>query len=96
MSVEVYAIKYGERTGTRGLIFAGGDPHDAPLAMDYFLWAVRDGRRTVVIDVGYGRAEGEARGRTFLRGPDEALAYQAPNPVVIQAHGYSHRSANGG
>lgn len=71
---EIYALKYGERTGTRGLVFVGGDPHDAPLDMDYFLWVVRNDARTVVVDVGYGRAEGEARGRTFLRSPDDALA----------------------
>lgn len=71
---EVFAIKYGERTGERGRIFLGGDPHDAPLDMDYFLWVVRNDERTVVVDVGYGRPEGEARGRTFLRTPAEALA----------------------
>ena len=95
MSHEVYAIKYGERTGTRGQIFLGGDPHDAPLDMDYFIWAVRDGRRTFVVDVGYGRSEGEGRGRTFLRGPDEALALvgidtaEVTDVVITHMH-YDH------
>lgn len=70
---EIYAIKYGERVGTRGGMFVYGDPHDAPMAMDYFVWAVRNSDRTFVIDVGYGREEGESRGRTFLRCPTEGL-----------------------
>lgn len=70
---EVYAIKYGERTGTRGGMFVYGDPHDAPMAMDYFVWAVRNADRTIVVDVGYGKEEGEKRGRTFLRCPTEGL-----------------------
>ena len=92
---EVFALKYGHRVGTRGAIFVGGDPHDAPLAMDYFVWAIRDRERTVVVDVGYGREEGERRGRSFLRGPDEALALididaAAVEDVVITHMHYDH------
>ena len=70
---EVYAVKYGERVGTRGTIFTHGDPHDAPLAMDYFIWVMRNDERTVVLDVGFNQAEGERRGRTFLRSPADGL-----------------------
>lgn len=71
---EIYAIKYGERVGTRGAMFMGGDPHDAPLSMDYFIWALKSPAKTIVVDVGFGREEGERRGRTFLRCPTEGLA----------------------
>ncbi|MDA1098127.1 MAG: N-acyl homoserine lactonase family protein [Proteobacteria bacterium] len=71
---EIYAIKYGDRMGERGTMFVHGDPHDAPIAMDYFIWVIRNDRRTIVIDVGYDRAEGEGRGRSFLRSPVEGLA----------------------
>ena len=70
---EIYAIKYGERVGTRGGMLVYGDPHDAPMAMDYYVWAIRSAERTIVIDVGYGREEGERRGRTFLRSPADGL-----------------------
>ncbi|NKC15096.1 MAG: hypothetical protein GKR94_23765 [Gammaproteobacteria bacterium] len=70
---QVYAIKYGERIGQRGHIFIHGDPHEAPLAMDYFIWVLRSAGRTVVVDTGYGREEGERRGRTFLRCPGQGL-----------------------
>jgi glyoxylase-like metal-dependent hydrolase (beta-lactamase superfamily II) len=70
---EVYAIKYGERVGTRGQMFMNADAHDGPQAMDYFVWLLKSPERTFVVDVGYGRAEGERRGRTFLRCPGESL-----------------------
>ena len=92
---EVFAIKYGERVGTRGTIFIHGDPHDAPLAMDYFVWAIRSPERTIVVDVGYGRAEGERRGRTFLRCPTEGLALvdidaNTVTDVIITHMHYDH------
>ncbi|MFC1886260.1 N-acyl homoserine lactonase family protein [Thermodesulfobacteriota bacterium] len=81
---EVYGIKYGERMGTRGGIFTRGDPHDAPLQMDYFIWAVRNATRIVVIDVGFSRGEGERRGRTFLRCPTDGLKLIGIDPAEVQ------------
>lgn len=93
--LEVYALKYAERMGTRSGMFAGGDPHDAPMAMDYFIWAIRGESGTVVVDTGFGRQEGERRGRTFLRTPAEALALigvdaQEVTDVVITHLHYDH------
>ena len=33
---EVFAVLYAQRMGTRGGMFIHGDPHDAPMPMDYF------------------------------------------------------------
>ncbi|MDX1514215.1 MAG: N-acyl homoserine lactonase family protein [Gammaproteobacteria bacterium] len=92
---EVYAVKYGERMATRGGALVYGDPHDAPMAMDYFVWAIRSEERIVVVDVGYGREEGERRGRTFLRCPTEGLKLlgidaAAVEDVVITHMHYDH------
>ena len=92
---EIFAVKYAERTGTRGTIFVHGDPHDAPLGMDYFVWVMRSAERTVVLDVGFGKAEGERRGRTFLRCPTEGLAMLgidagAIDDVIISHMHYDH------
>ena len=81
---EAYAIKYGERMGTRGAIFMKGDPHDAPLAMDYFIWVVRNAERTVVVDCGFGKEEGQRRGRTYLRSPAECLRLLDIDPAVVE------------
>ena len=45
---EVYAIKYGERAARRPEHFVGGDRHDVPMPMDYFVWAVVGAERTWV------------------------------------------------
>jgi len=92
---EVYAIKYAERTATRGQVFVDGDPHDAPIDMDYFLWVARTGDESIVIDCGFCREEGERRGRTFLRTPEQALALVGLDPadvhdVVISHMHYDH------
>ncbi len=92
---EIYAVKYGERMGTRGTTFMGGDPHDAPLAMAYYVWALRSPEHTIVVDVGFGREEGERRGRTFLRCPSEGLrligieADEVADVVITHMH-YDH------
>ncbi len=36
----VYAIKYADRQARRPEHFIGGDPHDEPMDMDYFVWAI--------------------------------------------------------
>ena len=71
---EVYAIKYATRNAQRSDHFIGGDPHDAPMPMDYFVWLIRNAARTVVVDTGFTREVGEARKRIFLRSPAEGLA----------------------
>jgi glyoxylase-like metal-dependent hydrolase (beta-lactamase superfamily II) len=92
---EIYAIKYAERMGQRGKTFMDGDPHDAPLAMDYFVWAIRSAERTIVVDVGMNRAEAVKRERTFLRCPTEGLeligidANDVEDVVISHMH-YDH------
>ena len=71
---EVYAIKYATRNAQRRDHFVGGDPHDAPMPMDYFVWLIRNAARTVVVDTGFTREVGAARKRTFLRSPAAGLA----------------------
>jgi glyoxylase-like metal-dependent hydrolase (beta-lactamase superfamily II) len=42
--------------------------------MDYFVWALTNGTRTVVVDLGFTEPVGTTRGRQFLRRPAEGLA----------------------
>ena len=70
----VYAVRYGHRDVVPAWE-AFHKEHDAPAnGMDYFVWAITDGQRTVVVDTGFSEAEGTRRGRTFLRSPAEGLA----------------------
>jgi glyoxylase-like metal-dependent hydrolase (beta-lactamase superfamily II) len=70
----VYAVKYAERDARRAEHFVGGDAHDAPMPMDYFVWAVVGDGRTWVIDTGFGTLDATARKRRLLRTAAEALA----------------------
>ena len=81
---EVYAVKYATRDGTRSANFIGGDPHDAPMPMDYFVWVARGGGRTFVVDTGFNAEVSEKRKRTFLRSPVEVLAALGIDVRVIE------------
>ncbi|MEE3101534.1 MAG: N-acyl homoserine lactonase family protein, partial [Pseudomonadota bacterium] len=61
---EAYALKYGEMSArSRNSNFVGGDDHAVPMPMDFFIWVLRRGERTILIDTGFDRAEAAARGR---------------------------------
>jgi glyoxylase-like metal-dependent hydrolase (beta-lactamase superfamily II) len=92
---EVYAVKYATRNAQRRDHFVGGDPHDAPMPMDYFVWVIRNAARTIVVDTGFTREVGEARKRTFLRTPAAGLkllgvdAAQVKDVIITHMH-YDH------
>src|SRR4051794_19109251 len=71
---EVFAIKYAHRDARRSNHFIGGDLHDAPMPMDYFVWLIRDDKRTIVLDVGFTADMAAKRKRTHLRAPAAGLA----------------------
>ena len=72
-SYEIHCVKYAERPGRRPAHFVGGDPHDVPMPMDYYVWLVRNGERTVLVDTGFD-ASMAINGRVLLRKPLEGLA----------------------
>ncbi len=39
---EVYAVRYATRAARRRDNFIGGDPHDADMPLDYYIWLVRN------------------------------------------------------
>ena len=71
---EVFAIKYATRDARRTHHFLGGDPHDAPMPMDYFVWLVRNAEHTYVVDVGFTAEVAAQRKRVHLRTPAAGLA----------------------
>ena len=45
---EIYAIKYGDRDGrTRADSFIFDNNHDAPHAIDYYMWLIRGAGRNM-------------------------------------------------
>ncbi len=70
---EVFAIRYARRDAQRADHFIGGDPHDGPMPMDYFLWLIRGEGRAIVVDSGFTAEVAARRKREFLREPIDAL-----------------------
>lgn len=70
---EVYAIRYATVDRRSAENFIGGDPHDAGMPMDYFVWVARNASKTWLIDTGFNEAAANKRKRTFLRSPLEGL-----------------------
>ncbi len=81
---EVFALRYATRDAQRRNHFIGGDPHDASMPMDYFLWLVRGEGRVLVVDTGFGPEVARQRGRTLLRHPVEALALLGVDAAKVE------------
>ena len=74
MNWQVFALKYADRNSrTRADSFIFDDNHDAPHAMDYFIWVLKRGDEVILVDTGYDKAEAMRRDRPILREPAEAL-----------------------
>jgi len=72
---EVLALEYARlERPSREFYLLSPDPHEGPRPIAYYLWVVRSETRTVVVDLGFDKRSGDARGRTFLRDPVDALA----------------------
>lgn len=92
---EVYAIRYATLQKRASENFIGGDPHDGPMPMDYFVWAAVSPGKTWIIDTGFNATMAQQRKREFLRCPSEGLrllgidAAQAEDVIVTHLH-YDH------
>lgn len=75
MTWQVHALKYADRNSrTRADSFMFADNHDAPHDMDYFIWVLRRGDETILVDTGYDSKEADRRDRAIIREPAAALA----------------------
>lgn len=95
---QVVIARYGARVGRRSEIYLNHHLYgrdDAPLAMDYYVWAIRNSTTTIVVDTGFSRQGGLRRGRDLLIDPPEILAslgaHPDDSPLVAITHGhYDH------
>ncbi|KEQ53818.1 N-acyl homoserine lactonase family protein [Sphingobium chlorophenolicum] len=70
---QVYAVQYGHHDRTASANFVGGDPHDRPMPLDYFVWAIVGDHGTYVLDTGFDAAMGLKRNRQLVRPVNEGL-----------------------
>ncbi|MEZ5765414.1 MAG: N-acyl homoserine lactonase family protein [Xanthobacteraceae bacterium] len=96
---EIYAVKYAHH-GPRmaSLNFIGGDPHETSHDLDFYVWAVFNKDRTIVVDTGFDETMAKRRDRTILKPVASALAAAgiAPEKVddVIITHLHYDHSGN--
>ncbi|CAN5364621.1 N-acyl homoserine lactonase family protein [soil metagenome] len=95
---EVVIVKFGTRQTVRSEVYLNYPLYheeDGPIGMDYFVWVIRNGARTILVDTGFSAAGGAARNRTTLVPPMDAYAAlgispdSAPPIVITHAH-YDH------
>lgn len=96
---EVYAVRYAHHERRASENFYGGDPHDGPMPLDYFVWAIAGESRTFILDTGFDAAMARKRGREFLTPPGEGLKMIGIHPdavkdVIISHMHYDHTGNN--
>jgi glyoxylase-like metal-dependent hydrolase (beta-lactamase superfamily II) len=81
---ELYALRYATAMRRPAEVFLGGDPHDADVPMDYFVWVARNDLHTVVIDTGFDDEAARRRGRQLLCEPSAGLRRLEVDSAEVQ------------
>lgn len=87
---ELFAVRYGHHERTAAENFIGGDPHDGPMPLDYFVWAIVGRTRTFVFDTGFDAAVGAKRKRHLLRPVGDGLRMIGIDPDAVEDVIVSH------
>ena len=93
---QIYAIRYARVDRGAAENFLGGDPHNGPMPLDFFVWAVTNARRTLVVDTGFNSAAGgSAQARIFTLPYRGARAFggidaSAIEDVIVTHMHYDH------
>ena len=93
---EIHAVRYGTVSQrTRKDNFISTDDHDVAMPLDYYVWAIRNENRTLVVDTGFEHSEASLRHRELQRLPREGLqmigidAAKVSNVIITHLH-YDH------
>jgi glyoxylase-like metal-dependent hydrolase (beta-lactamase superfamily II) len=81
---EVYAVKYARHERRVSENFIGGDSHDGPMPLDFFVWAIVGENHTFVVDTGFDEAMARKRQRHLIRTPAEGLKMIGVDPARVR------------
>jgi len=92
---EIYAVRYAHLERTAAFNFLGGDVHDGPMPLDYFVWVIRGAGRTLVVDTGFAAEQAAKRNRVLVRPVEEGLQsigidHTQLTDVIISHMHYDH------
>ena len=82
---QVFAVRYAhhEREARDNFVFADA-VHDGSTALDFFVWLVTNGRRSILVDLGFDHAGAARRGRELIRLPSEGIRLLGVDPATIE------------
>ncbi|TPQ46547.1 MBL fold hydrolase [Prosthecomicrobium hirschii] len=91
----IHMIRYARSDRNRPANFFGGDPHDTPMPIDYFVWVLSNGARTIVVDTGFDEAVGRRRQRETIHPVGEGFRAIGLDPgtvsdVIVTHMHYDH------
>ncbi len=92
---EAYAMRYATVRRRRIENFIAHDLHDEDTDMDYFVWFLKSGDETILVDTGFNEQAARQRKRQFLRCPIDSLTAAGialadiRETVITHAH-YDH------
>lgn len=96
---EVYAIKYAQLDKQRSGNFIDGDPHDGPMPLHYYVWAIVGEKRTIIVDTGFDQRGADLRQREITTPVADGLLALGIDPqsvedVIITHMHYDHAGNN--
>jgi glyoxylase-like metal-dependent hydrolase (beta-lactamase superfamily II) len=95
---EIVAIRYATVDRRARENFISTDLPDAPMPMDYFVWAIRGAGQDFVVDTGFTEAAARGRKRRYLHCPVDGLRELGIDPErvkdVILTHLHYDHSGN--
>ena len=81
---EVYAIRYARHDRSARDNFIGGEDHDGPMPLDYFVWLIRGGGKIFVVDTGFDDDVARSRGRQLTAPVGDGLAALGVDPASVE------------
>jgi glyoxylase-like metal-dependent hydrolase (beta-lactamase superfamily II) len=92
---EICAVRYARLERSASHNFIGGDEHDGPMPLDYYVWTIRGPGVSFVLDTGFDAPTGAARGRLLVQPVEAGLAAVGVDPaqvtdVIISHMHYDH------
>lgn len=92
---EIHAVRYAHHDRNAAENFLGGDPHDLPMPLDYFVWAVIGPHKTYIVDTGFDMVASRTRQRRLVRPVEEGLRaigidHAAVTDIIISHMHFDH------
>jgi len=87
---EVYAVRYAHHHRKSSENYVGGDPHDVPQPLDYFVWAIIGPGGPFIVDTGFDQVMAAKRQRNLLKPIGEGLTAIGIDPDKVENVIVSH------